>query len=303
MEHFGPWDLIRKIGQGGMAEVFLARDRDKGEQARPVVVKRLLSEMESDSTAVDLFITEADVMLLLSHPNVVQVFDAGEIDGRYFMVMEYVNGRDLRAIMNRYEQVGGLPEPAIAIHIITEVLRGLDYIHNAKAQSGRPLGIVHRDITPSNVFISSAGEVKIGDFGVAKLSGIEGWTMVGSMKGKLRYLSPEQIAGTTPTAAFDLWATAVSFYELLSGEKPFAAATELDIMVNIKSAKLPALAKFNPLVDRKLNKIAMRALQRKESKRYANAAQWLSDLEKYADKHGHIMTGARLLTAMREALT
>ncbi|MEO0812188.1 MAG: serine/threonine-protein kinase, partial [Myxococcota bacterium] len=198
IEQFGDYKLLRKIGQGGMAEVFLATsDRHPG--APPVVIKRLHQELEKNRDAVDLFLTEADVTLLLDHPNVIRVYDSGEVGNRYYMAMEYVHGKDLEQIWARFQQKGTVMPPDIAVHICIEMLKGLQYAHEAKAPSGRKLGIVHRDVTPSNIYISSTGALKLGDFGVAKLIGMEGWTMAGSLKGKLGYLSPEQVAGEPPS--------------------------------------------------------------------------------------------------------
>src|SRR5690606_40803210 len=172
VEHFGPYHLHRRIGQGGMAEVFLASNPDNGPHSPPVVIKRLLSELESDREAVDLFLTEADVTMLLSHPNVIKVYDSGEISGRYYICMEYVHGKDLGQIMNRLVYKGYRLDINLAVHIINETLQGLSYVHQACTQTGRPLEIVHRDVTPSNIFISTNGQVKLGDFGVAKLIGV-----------------------------------------------------------------------------------------------------------------------------------
>lgn len=287
IETFGNYQLLRKIGQGGMAEVFLARDQHAPPDGPPIVIKRLHQELEKNRDVVDLFLTEADVTLLLSHPNVIRVFDSGETNGRYYMAMEYVQGRDLEQLSNRLFAKGLSMHPAMAIHIVGEMLRGLDYVHRAKTPSGRDLGIVHRDVTPSNVYVSVTGAIKLGDFGVAKLVGFEGWTMAGSIKGKLGYLSPEQLAGQPPTQSIDLWAAALILFELVAGQRVFVGENELEVMLRIRSAKVPALRKLNKAAPKSLQKVLERALHKKERKRFATAGELLSALEQVHIKEGY----------------
>lgn len=302
LEQFGDYKLLRKIGQGGMAEVFLASsDRHPG--APPIVIKRLHQDLEKNRDAVDLFLTEADVTLLLDHPNVIRVYDSGEANGRYFMAMEYVHGKDLEQIWARFQQKGTIMPPDIAVHICIEMLKGLQYAHEAKAPSGRKLGIVHRDVTPSNIYISSTGGLKLGDFGVAKLIGMEGWTMAGSLKGKLGYLSPEQIAGEPPSPSIDLWAAGIILWELLSGQRAFTGDNELDIMLRIKSAKLPKLRRVNKAIPRPLRILSEKALHRRERRRYADAGEFLAALENYRTKLGTTYAPEVLVKELTELLS
>lgn len=302
IERFGDYGLIRKIGQGGMAEVFLAQRLDAPSGSSPLVIKRLHRELETDRNAVDLFLTEADVTLLLSHPNLIRVYDSGEAAGRYYMAMEYVHGKDLEAIWRRFRAKSRHMDPSAAVHIMTAVLRGLDYAHNAKTPSGRELGLVHRDVTPSNIFVTSRGDVKLGDFGVAKLVGVESWTMAGSIKGKLGYLSPEQIAGESPSQSIDLWAAAVILFELLTGERLFGGENELDIMLRIKNAKVPKLRKMSKAAPKQVEKILKRALHKKERKRFQTAADLASALEAYQKKNGREYTPQTLVGYLTETL-
>lgn len=282
IEAFGPYRFLKKIGHGGMAEVFLARRHDDPSSVAPIVIKRLHPQLEQDREAVDLFLTEADVTSMLEHPNVIRVYDSGEVDGRYFMAMEYVHGKDLEQIFERFRYKNILMEPKIAAHIVCEILRGLHHVHHAKTPSGRPLGIVHRDLTPSNIYISAKGHIKLGDFGVAKLVGVEGWTMSGSLKGKLGYLSPEQVAGGEPSLHIDLWATGIMLYELVSGQRAFIGDNELDIMLQIKAAKVPK-AKHGP---KPLRRIIARALHKKLKKRYESADAFLIELLQFNSLEG-----------------
>lgn len=302
-ERFGPYTLVRKIGQGGMAEVFLAYRDDQQQGTPPVVVKRLHRELENNRDAVDLFLTEADVTLLLEHPNVIRVHDSGEAAGRYYMAMEYVHGKDLGQITERLQQLGRGFDTDVAVHVMIEVLKGLDYVHHAKTVSGRELGIVHRDVTPSNIYVSSTGQVKLGDFGVAKLVGVEGWTMAGSLKGKLGYLSPEQIEGAPPTQAIDLWSAAICLFEMLAGERAFVGDNELDVMLRIKAAKVPALRKLNPDVPKPLVNILETALHKKERKRFQTARDFLNELVVYREKSGTTLNDAGLVQMLTQRLS
>ena len=301
-ERFGGYLLIKKIGEGGMASVYLARAHDDPPDAPPVVVKRLHEQLEKDRDAVDLFLTEADVTMMLDHPNIIKVFDCGEAGSRYFMTMEYVHGKDLEQIWLRLRQKSVVMATELAVQVFLAILRGLDYVHNAKMPSGRPLGIVHRDVTPSNIYVNTAGGIKIGDFGVAKLMGVEGWTMAGSLKGKLGYLAPEQINGEPPAQSIDLWAAAVIFYELLSGQRAFTGDVELDIMLRIRGGKLPALRKVNPAAPKELEKFLKRALHRKPKKRFATAAEMATELEAYQAVNGGPLSDAQLIEQLTAAL-
>lgn len=302
VEQFGKYKLLRKIGQGGMAEVFLAT-ADDAPDASPLVVKRLHCELERDRDAVDLFLTEADVTIMLRHPNIIHVFDSGETTGRYYIAMEYVQGRDLERIINRLNEKNVTLEPSAAVHIMTQVLHGLAYVHQATTPNGRHLGIVHRDVTPSNIFISASGEVKLGDFGVAKLIAVEGWTVQGSIKGKLGYLSPEQVGGKPPAQSIDLWSAAVILYELVAGGRVFTGDNELDVMLRIRDAKVPALRKRNPDAPKALEKILERALHRKESKRFATATAFAEELTSFVTKYGRVYAPHELVSYLSQQLS
>jgi serine/threonine protein kinase len=299
----GNFDIRRRLGAGGMAEVFLAYREGQAPGTPPVVVKRLHRELESNRDAVDLFLTEADVTLLLEHPNVIRVHDSGEAAGRYYMAMEYVHGKDLGQITDRLTQLGRRFDVDIAVHIAIEMLKGLDYVHQAKTVSGRALGIVHRDVTPSNIYISVTGQVKLGDFGVAKLVGVEGWTMAGSLKGKLGYLSPEQIAGESPTQAIDLWSASIVLFEMLAGDRAFVGENELEVMLRIKGAKVPNLRKLNPEVPKPLVKILERALHKKERKRFQSARELMDELVVYRAKNGQTFSEMQLVQLLTQRLS
>jgi len=302
IENFGNYQLMRKIGQGGMAEVWLATVNGAPPGSPPVVVKRLHQELERNPDAVDLFLTEADVTLMLSHPNVIRVYDSGEVNNRYYMAMEYVHGKDLDQVIDRFRTKSKTFDPVVASYVAAEMLTGLAYVHQAKTPTGKDLGIVHRDVTPANIFVSSSGEVKLGDFGVAKLVAVESWTMAGSVKGKLGYLSPEQIAGEAPSQSIDLWAVGIIFWEMLTGERAFVGEHELDVMLRIKKAKVPSVRKINKAIPKQLDKILCRALHRKQKKRFPTAADFLAEVQKFQNEQPQKYDSATLVQYLTHEL-
>ncbi|RMF59325.1 MAG: serine/threonine protein kinase, partial [Calditrichaeota bacterium] len=214
---FGKYELLERLAVGGMAEVFRARVRAEGGFEKHLVIKRILPHLSSDSEFVVMLIDEAKIAVCLSHPNIVQVYDLGKIEGTYFIAMEFIEGGDLREILRRCAQRNITVPIDHAIYITTEVLKGLDYAHSKRAgtkESATPLQIIHRDISPPNILLSYAGEVKIVDFGIAKASTRMMETAAGVLKGKFEYMSPEQASGLAVDARTDLFSTALLLYEM-----------------------------------------------------------------------------------------
>ncbi len=284
IEDFGPYEFIRRIGQGGMSEVFLARQKERPNDPM-VVVKRLHQELEEKPETVDLFLTEADVTLLLDHPNVVHVYDSGEFAGRYYIAMEYMDGADLSNIILTAIAKKVVIPFNIAFYITHEILKGLEYIHSAKSLAGKPLGIVHRDITPSNIWISHDGTVKLGDFGVAKLVGVESWTISGNIKGKLGYFTPEQMRGAPVTQTIDLYCAAIILYELLTRKNCYTGQTELEIMLKIRDAKYENPRKYRPDMPWRLKWFLDKVLNKHPGRRFADATAFLAALDKWIAKY------------------
>ena len=190
----GRYRVLRKIADGGMAEIFLATQRGAEGFERPVVLKRILAALVADPQFPNVLIDEAHVAMALNHSNIVQVLDLGHAGGRYFLVLEFVDGWDLNLIINRVNAVSFVLPPELALYISAEVCRGLSYAH-ARTRDGKALGIVHRDVSPHNVLVSEQGEVKLTDFGIAKALGRRERTGAGIIKGKLAFMSPEQASG------------------------------------------------------------------------------------------------------------
>ena len=227
----GRYLLVDRIGEGGMAEVFTAVSFGYGGFRRSFVIKRLRPELIANPTAIDLFIDEANLASTLVHPNVVPVFDFGEAAGSYFLAQEYVIGRDLGRITRRLRERG---EPLLSanaiLHLAHEVLAGLQYAHGKRDDSGHPLGIVHRDITPENVIISERGEVKVLDFGIMKATHRVSQTESGTVKGSVGFMSPEQARGKAVDHRSDLYSTGLVILYAATGEPTYSGETFYDLL-------------------------------------------------------------------------
>jgi serine/threonine protein kinase len=212
----GPYALVRRLGRGGMAEVHLARAHGASGFERFVAIKTLAPELAGEAELERALIHEATLAGRLAHRNLVAVLDLGVADGGYYVVLEYVDGGDLATRV----RTRALPE-ALALHVVHEVALGLAYLHETRDARGLPLGIVHRDVAPANILVSTTGDVKLGDFGVAKATALVDRTAAGTRKGRYAYMAPEQLAGAPVTAAADQFGLAVTLVELLAGHRPF----------------------------------------------------------------------------------
>lgn len=275
----GPYELIQRIATGGMAEVYLSRRAGPHGFQKVVAVKRILPQLAQDADFVAMFIDEARVCARLAHPNIVQVFDFGEHDGELYMAMEYVDGttaaRLVRAAAARGEDV---PLEA-ALYIALSVLRGLDYAHNARDDDGKPLDLVHRDVSPGNVLIDRSGAVKLTDFGIARAAEIERRTDAGQLKGKLGYMSPEQVVGKELDARSDLFTTAIVLAELVMLRPLFSGPSEIDVLMRIRDADLQVIDRAGSRVPDDIKAILIRAMARDRALRYSSAAAFAEALE------------------------
>jgi eukaryotic-like serine/threonine-protein kinase len=220
-------------------------------------------------------------MVQLNHPKIVQVLDFGEQDGHHFIVMEHVSGMDCLALLRTCARRRCRPTTTIAVHIIAEILDALDYAHNQKNAAGAPLGIVHRDISPSNIFISDLGEVKLADFGIARAENRSTQTETGALKGKYGYMAPEVVAGTKMDHRADLFSAGVVLTELLMIRRLFIAATELEVLLQVRDARLDRLNKFGQHIQPDLRKILDNALARDPDLRYQDAASFRDALHRF----------------------
>jgi eukaryotic-like serine/threonine-protein kinase len=281
MQHIGRYELVRRIALGGMAELFLGRVSGISGFEKQVVVKRILPHLASDGEFVAMFGREARIAATLEHPNIVHVSDLGH-DGRdYYLVMPLLVGKDLLAITRELERRGQpLPLPhAIAIGVA--IAAGLDYAHYKTDAHGRPLGIVHRDVSPSNIFVTYGGEIKLLDFGIARASSEVRITRPGTRKGKTRYTSPEQIQDLPLDGRSDVFSLGVILYELTCGRRPFDADSEAAAIERILHQPILPPTHWIPSYPRELARIVMRALAQDRGQRYPTARALREDLERF----------------------
>lgn len=288
---FGPYDLFAAVGRGGMAELFLARSETDLGATRNCVVKMILPAFADDPRFASMLVHEAKLAAQLSHRRIVQVLDLGRAEGRLYIAMEYVEGFDLGALVREcVEQGDGIPAPH-ALGIVADVLEGLDYAHRRVREDGTPLGVVHRDISPSNILISYEGEVKLCDFGIARANDVfEGGSVNEALKGKAGYMSPEHARAEEIDARADVFAAGIVLWELLAGQRLYRPRSELSLLDQAKRAEIPPLPERGLPNPDELERIVGRALAADRRDRYPTAGAFLRDLEGY-------LAGAGLLAS------
>jgi hypothetical protein len=291
---FGSYLLHDRIGVGGMAEIFLATTPSPQGVDRELVIKRILPALSHDDQFVKMFVEEARLCVNLRHPNIVQVYDLGEVDHQYFIAMEYVHGRDLlKTLAACARRRIGFPTD-LALYIVMEVLKGLDYAHNLRGQDGKPLGIIHRDVSPSNVLLSFDGRVKLADFGIAKATTRER-TATGVLKGKFGYMAPEQVIGRPMDHRADVFAVGILLYELLTGHRLFAARNDIAVIERVRDALIePPPRHYNPELPHELEAMVLRALAREPRDRFQSTFELHEALYGYTFKRGVVVTARTL---------
>ena len=277
---FGKYYLIEKVAVGGMAEIYKAKTFGVDGFEKQLAIKRILPHCAADKDFITMLIDEAKLSVLLSHANIVQVFDLGKIGDDYFIAMEYIHGINLRDIMYCCRETQKPIPPEIAVYIISEVCKGLDYAHRKTKPSGEPLNIVHRDVSPQNVLLSYEGEVKIVDFGIAKAAMNISHTMAGILKGKIAYMSPEQAMGKGIDSRTDIFSSGILLYEALTNSKLFTGESQFEVLKKIRTSKIEA-NKLPPSIPDALKPIVAKALAYKPEDRYQNAGDLQIDLTKY----------------------
>jgi serine/threonine-protein kinase len=297
LERFGRYLLLDRIGAGGMAEVFRAIVPGADGFRRTFVVKRILAERAQSPGFVEMFVQEARICALLHHPGIVQVFDFGTVDGNYFLAMEYLRGRDLQAMRRQLRDKGRSCPIPVAAHIAHQVALSLGYAHALCGGDGKPLHVVHRDVSPSNIMCLRAGGVKLLDFGVAKAfgEGLSETTGDGQVKGKLSYVAPEQIRGEAFDGRADLFSLGVVLWELLTGKRLFRGQNELETMRNVTEMPVVPPSSLRPEVPAALDFVVMRALERDPAARYATGEEMAEELE-------DVLAGSRYQARMLPAL-
>ena len=268
---FGRYFLIDKIAVGGMAEVFKAKSFSHGGFEKLLVIKRILQHLSDNDEFVDMFIDEAKISVELQHPNIVQIYDFGRIQDNFFIAMECVEGKDVKDILRKLAERRKLLPTEYAVYIAHEICKGLDYAHKRTDMQGAPLGIIHRDVSPSNILVSYGGEVKVADFGIAKAQISAYNTKGGILKGKFEYMSPEQASGQDLTHQSDIFATGIILHEMLTGRRLFKTDSDVKTLEKIKAGDIQPPSSLNPAVPNRLDQLVMRALATDKAVRFEDA--------------------------------
>jgi eukaryotic-like serine/threonine-protein kinase len=284
-----------------MAQVYLALQRGAFSSEKLVVIKQLRPELVSDEVFLTMFMDESRIALQLHHPNVVHTYEVGSDAGVHFLAMEFLEGLTLTQIV-RKAGPDGLPLN-VHVWILTQVLAGLSYAHELRALDGEPLGIVHRDVSPSNVMVTSSGEVKLLDFGIAKAAGALSFTQQGVIKGKLGYVAPEQCVGRPSDSRADLFAVGVMLWEAIAGRRRVVAETSAAAFEARIRNKEPQIEEVVPNVPPRLAEICARALAHDPNQRYPTAAEFRADLEDFLDTNYSRVGASKLAAQMVQLFT
>ncbi|WP_304988518.1 serine/threonine-protein kinase [Corallococcus sp. CA053C] len=300
METFGRYELMRKLATGGMGAVYLARQKGPVGFQKLLVVKRLLPHLSEDDEFLQMFLDEARIAALLNHPNIAQIYEMGDVDGQYYIAMEYVHGEPLGSLLPRASaHPGGFPL-GLKCRIAAEAAAGLDAAHNARSPSGRKLSLIHRDVSPQNVLVGFNGGVKLIDFGVAKAQGKLSQTVVGTIKGKHAYMSPEQARGEPLDARSDVFGLGTVFYELLTGGRLFKRESEMATLKAVVGFKIVPPSEAVPGIPKSLDAIVFKALARKRDDRFSTAGELQLALEEFLQQEKLHGTSAHLAAFMRD---
>jgi serine/threonine-protein kinase len=287
VDRFGKYRSLGRIGQGGMADVFLAVGRGPAGFNKLVVIKRLRDQVASDDAFRDMFLDEARLAARLNHPNVVQTYEVFEHEGAFFITMEYLEGQPLSKVARECAKRGMRLQPAISARIISDALCGLHYAHEARDFDGEPLQIVHRDVSPQNIFVTYDGQVKVVDFGIAKAERSSTKTQAGFFKGKAAYMAPEQLEGGAIDRRVDVFTTGIVLWELLAGRRLMAAESTAKTLVRLLRDPVPRVSEIASDIEPALDGIVARALQRDPAARYQTAGEMREALEQYLVQSGH----------------
>lgn len=296
------YEVVKRLDAGGMAEVFIGRTVGIAGITKKVAIKRVLPHLAQNKKFVSMFLDEARVGMRLSHANVVQVFDVGEDEGTYFIVMEFIDGVSLKDIVDTLRKRRLVAPVGAAVQIVAEAARGLNYAHNERDENGSPLHIVHRDVSPPNILVSVQGEVKVTDFGLAKAASQLETTDPGVVKGKFSYLSPEAVDGETVDKRADIFSLGIVLFELLTGKRLFLGENDYQTVLSVGKAHVPSVAMLNRAVPELLDDIVHKALARNREDRYQAAEDFADALTSFLYTSGVKATSrhvADLVAAVR----
>ncbi|PIE20313.1 MAG: hypothetical protein CSA66_00750 [Proteobacteria bacterium] len=297
-QKFGKYILLDKLATGGMAEIFKAKAAGAEGFEKDIVIKRILPHFSEDRDFVKMFIDEASITAKLQHANIVQIFDFDVYEGAYYIAMEYIEGEDLSNVLKFGEKTRQPLSVAQCVAVAMELAKGLHYAHT-KEHKGRPLNIIHRDISPHNAMISYLGEVKLMDFGIAKAAERSTKTQAGTVKGKVAYMSPEQARGKPLDPRSDLFALATVLWEMLTGERLFLRVTDFETLTAVLKDPAAAPSSLRPGVDQELDGIILQALAKDREQRHADVEAFNRDLTRWYYKNVDDLDAESLKTYMQ----
>ncbi|HHO52959.1 MAG TPA: serine/threonine protein kinase [Deltaproteobacteria bacterium] len=296
-QQFGDYHLLEKIATGGMAEVYRARAYGLAGFEKILVIKKVLPSLATDDEFIKLFIDEAKIAVQLLHVNIVQVFELDEVNGQYYMALEYVHGLDLARLVSRAKNRGPFPLP-LALFVSCEVLKALAFAHDRTDDMGQPLHIVHCDISPQNILVSYAGEVKITDFGISRAA-FQAKSLHDVIRGKYAYMSPEQVDGKALDGRSDIFSLGIVLFELLTGRRLFKAKSRDETIARVRRAEGPSPRSYRPEISSDLEAILLKALAARDEDRYDTASAMLEDLGVLMVREGHRATNNDLSAYVR----
>ncbi|RME25244.1 MAG: PEGA domain-containing protein [Deltaproteobacteria bacterium] len=299
-DRFGEYVILKRLAAGGMAEVYLARKGGLGGFTKPVAIKIILPHLSSNPKFVKMFLAEARLVVYLEHSNIAQVLDLGEVDGQYFITMEFAHGADLQRISSRTKKSGRLLPLPYAAKIVSQIAEGLHYAHTKTDEKGKPLGIIHRDISPHNIILTFDGIAKLIDFGVAKAKVDFIEEEEGVLKGKFSYMSPEQIRGMPLDARSDVFALGVVLWEVCTGANLYRESSELLTMEAILRKPVPPPRQLRGDMPPDLEAIILKALAKRSVDRFQSALEFHQALERYLSRSGWTVGTAHLSEFMRK---
>jgi len=276
---FGKYLLLEKLATGGMAQLYRAKIIGVEGFEKFIAIKQILPHLAHEEELITSFIDEAKLAALLNHQNVVQIYDFGSMENSYFITMEFLHGKDLRSVNAKAKEKGTPVSLENALYLISKVCAGLDYAHKLKDFQGKSLHIIHRDISPQNIFLTYEGDVKIVDFGIAKAASQSTITQVGMIKGKVAYMSPEQAAGKVIDHRSDIFATGILLYELVAGRRMFQGDDTLQILSKVREAEFTPLGTLKGGLPEKLYDIVAKALAKEPEDRYQSLVDMQADIE------------------------
>jgi serine/threonine-protein kinase len=299
----GKYEAVEPVGRGGMASVWLGYTHGEAGFRRKVAIKRVLTHLHADERFEAMFVEEARVVAELNHPNVVQVHDFGrDHEGGYFIVMEWVEGMDLVEYVRAFARVGEVPPWHVVAGICIEVLRALSAAHQRVDDGGRPVPVIHRDVTPSNILVGVNGAVKLTDFGMARAMDRPRTTDPGTVKGKVSYMAPELLENAKPDPRCDLYSVGVVLWESLTATRLFGGeGTDVQIALRILKATIPPPSERRPELPPELSAIVMRALARSPRDRFQRATEMIDALAQLLRRHPEPADGSAIARSVRHA--